>query len=68
VYYRYLGKNIVIPHDEKFWKYHERKLKECGFGFSLPRLTQGALEVLWNATLTPVNSLGKGLKLLKLKS
>jgi glycosyltransferase involved in cell wall biosynthesis len=68
VYYRFLGKSLVFSRDKKFWDYHKKKLAECGIGFSLMRLTRGAFEALWTATLNPLQSIGKGVRVLRLRS
>jgi len=68
VYYRFLGKSLVLSRDKKFWDYHKKKLAECGIGFSPMRLARGAFEAFWTATLNPLQSIAKGVRVLRLRS
>lgn len=52
-YYRFLGKNLVMSRDKKFWEYHRKQLSDSGIGFSRGRLCKGMLAELFAALLNP---------------
>lgn len=52
-YYRFLGKNLFLARDKKFWDYHTRELFDSGVGFSRTRVAQGALQTVWSAVSRP---------------
>ena len=52
-YYRFLGKNLFLARDKKFWDYHKRELVNSGVGFSRSRVVQGALQTIWSTAARP---------------
>jgi glycosyltransferase involved in cell wall biosynthesis len=68
VYYRFLGKSLVLGHDKRFWDYHKRQLAEAGVGFSWTRLARAALAVLGGAMLNPKDTIERLLKRVEMHS
>lgn len=61
-YYKFLGKNTLLRRDRRFWEYHKQSLTQAGLSFSLPRLAQGFIEMLWEALTRPKYSIERLLK------
>lgn len=52
-YYKFLGKNMLLRRDDRFWQYHKQSLRQAGVGFSVPRLLQGFVRMLVEAMARP---------------
>jgi glycosyltransferase involved in cell wall biosynthesis len=52
-YYSFLGKNLMLGREKKFWDYHKGELTKAGMGFSRVRLANGFLRTVCNAALNP---------------
>jgi glycosyltransferase involved in cell wall biosynthesis len=52
-YYKFLGKNMLLRRDDRFWQYHKQSLVQAGVGFSVPRLVQGFVRMLVEAVARP---------------
>jgi hypothetical protein len=59
VYYHALGRSLLRGSDRMFWDYHRAKLVEAGIDFSHMRVVGGAAANLWEALLSPINSIEK---------
>jgi len=53
LYYRFLGKSLMLGRDKQFWDYHKGELTRAGMGFDRMRVVKGMLETLCNAALNP---------------
>jgi len=58
-YYRFLGKTLILGHDERVWNYHKEKLIQAGVGFSWVAVLRGLLTELGKAFLTPKQTVAK---------
>ena len=58
-YYRYLGKCLFARRDVRFWRWHQRALKEAGLTFSRLRVLGGAAAEGLDAALNPKHALDR---------
>jgi glycosyltransferase involved in cell wall biosynthesis len=59
LYYRALGKNLLLGRDKSFWNYHKQMLTQVDGGFNRMRVVGGAITVLGSAALNIKDTLGK---------
>jgi len=59
VYYRYLGKSLLLGRDKQFWAFHKYELSKAEAGFSYGRLVKSAIGALFNAAANPKNTVEK---------
>ena len=66
-YYRFLSRRVWVERDRGFWSYHKRTLAEAGIGFSLIRLTEGAVGHLFDSVLNPKSAIERIRKLVSFR-
>lgn len=54
-YYRYLGKNLLLLRDERFWEYHRRELARVGSALDVARVRTNALRLVGQGVARPAH-------------
>ncbi len=61
-YYRYLAVGFVNFRDNKFWDYHKRRLKECGYPLSYAKLSKAVTANIIDLLFNPKQTIEKALR------
>jgi hypothetical protein len=59
LYYRELGKNLLLFRSAEFWGFHQRKFREAGMRFRRVRVVAGALEIIGLAAINIPSTIDK---------